>query len=47
MERVGTSWLSPLIGGAGKGQKIADLQGASQVSQMVDGAGTRPAPTPI
>ena len=36
----------PLIFGAGKGQKMADPQGAGRVSQMVNGAGTRPAPTP-
>ena len=36
----------PLICGAGKGQKMADPQGAGRVSQMVNGAGTRPAPTP-
>ena len=36
----------PLICGAGKGQKMADPQGAGRISQMVNGTGTRPAPTP-
>ena len=35
----------PLICGAGKGQKMANLQGAGRISQMVNGTGTRPAPT--
>ena len=46
---MGRGWL-PLtrpytnVWRTGKGKKIADPQGADRVNQMVNGAGTRPAP---
>ena len=36
----------PLIYGTGKDQKMTDLQEAGRISQMVNGAGTRPTFTP-